>query len=74
MMRPEVARGGQQLYLVRYGERTLRSELIDEEVTSSPAAYPPTSEAGRADVHAGKVLPPKVERLQTRTWTNFKAW
>jgi putrescine transport system substrate-binding protein len=45
--------------------------LIDEEVTSSPAAFPPPEQV--AMMYTLKNLPPKIERLQTRTWTNFKS-
>ncbi|MHC4220926.1 MAG: extracellular solute-binding protein [Planctomycetota bacterium] len=45
--------------------------LIDEEVTSSPAAFPTTEQV--ADMYTLAVLPPKMERVRTRTWTNFKA-
>ncbi|MCH8103945.1 MAG: extracellular solute-binding protein [Proteobacteria bacterium] len=45
--------------------------LIDEEVTSSPAAFPPPDQV--AMMYTVVNLPPKIERLQTRTWTNFKA-
>ena len=45
--------------------------LIDEEVTSSPAAFPPADQV--AMMYTLKNLPPKIERIQTRTWTNFKS-
>ena len=45
--------------------------LIDEEVTSSPAAFPPPDQV--AMMYTVVNLPPKIARLQTRTWTNFKA-
>ncbi len=45
--------------------------LIDEEVTSSPAAFPPPDQV--AMMYTLKNLPPKIERIQTRTWTNFKS-
>jgi putrescine transport system substrate-binding protein len=45
--------------------------LIDEAVTSSPAAFPTTSQI--AKMYTSKVVPPKIERVRTRTWTNFKA-
>jgi putrescine transport system substrate-binding protein len=45
--------------------------LIDEEVTSSPAAFPTPDQV--AMMYTIKNLPPRIERLQTRTWTNFKS-
>jgi len=45
--------------------------LIDEEVTSSPAAFPPPDQV--ALMYTVVNLPPKIERIQTRTWTNFKS-
>ena len=45
--------------------------LIDEEVTSSPAAFPTPDQV--AMMYTLKILPPKIERIQNRTWTNFKS-
>lgn len=46
-------------------------DLIDPAVTSSPAVFP---DAEVVDLmYTTAVLPPKVERLLIRTWTNFKA-
>ncbi len=45
--------------------------LIDEEVISSPAAFPPPDQV--ALMYTAVPLPPKIERLITRTWTNFKS-
>jgi putrescine transport system substrate-binding protein len=45
--------------------------LIDEEVTSNPAAYPTASQI--STMYTLAPLPPKMERIRTRTWTNFKA-
>jgi putrescine transport system substrate-binding protein len=45
--------------------------LIDPAVTSSPAAFPPPEQV--AMMYTGKVVPPKIERIRTRTWTNFKS-
>ncbi len=46
-------------------------ELVDADVTSSPAAFPTSDQV--AEMYTTEVLPPKIERLQTRTWTDFKA-
>jgi putrescine transport system substrate-binding protein len=45
--------------------------LIDAEVTGSPAAFPTTAQI--AKMYTSQVLPRKIERVRTRTWTNFKA-
>ena len=45
--------------------------LIDEAVTSSPAAFPTPAQV--ATMYTLNPLPPKAERVRTRTWTNFKA-
>jgi putrescine transport system substrate-binding protein len=45
--------------------------LIDEEVISSPAAFPTPDQVEM--MYTVAVLPPKVEKAQTRAWTNFKA-
>ena len=41
------------------------------EVTGSRAAYPSQDEVSM--MYTGTPLPPKVERVRTRTWTNFKS-
>ncbi|WP_420547275.1 extracellular solute-binding protein [Curvivirga sp.] len=46
-------------------------ELVDEVVRSSKAAYPPAEEV--ATMYTGETLPQKVNRVRTRTWTNFKS-
>ena len=45
--------------------------MIDEAVTSSPAAFPTPAQVSNMFTLAP--LPPKAERIRTRTWTNFKA-
>ena len=45
--------------------------LIDAEVTGSPAAFPTSDQV--ALMYTSSVLPPKIEKAQTRAWTNFKA-
>ena len=45
--------------------------LIDEEVTGSPAAFPTPGQV--STMYTLNPLPPRVERVRTRTWTNFKA-
>jgi len=70
MMRPEVAAGDTNF--VWYATANIDAKpLIDEEVISSPAAFPTSDQVEL--MYTTVVLPPRVERLQTRTWTNFKA-
>ena len=45
--------------------------MIDEAVTSSPAAFPTAAQI--STMYTLAPLPPKAERVRTRTWTNFKA-
>ncbi|OED38899.1 spermidine/putrescine ABC transporter substrate-binding protein PotF [Chromatiales bacterium (ex Bugula neritina AB1)] len=70
MMRPEVAAGDTNfVWYATANESAI--PLIDEAVTSSPAAFP-TAEAV-ANMYTLSVLPPKLQRVRTRLWTNFKA-
>lgn len=70
MMRPEV--GAADSNFTWYATANLAAKsMVDEEVTSSPAAFPTSAQVDL--MYTTAVLPPKVERLQTRTWTNFKA-
>ena len=70
MMRPEV--GAADSNYTWYATANLTGKaMVDEEVTSSPAAFPTSEQVDL--MYTSAVLPPKVERLQTRTWTNFKA-
>jgi putrescine transport system substrate-binding protein len=70
MMRPEVGAADSNYTWYATANLTARP-LVDEDVTSSPAAFP-TSEQVEL-MYTTAVLPPRIERLQTRTWTNFKA-
>ncbi len=70
VMRPEV--GAADSNFTWYATANLAGKpLVDEDVTSSSAAYPTSEQV--AKMYTTTVLPPKVERLQTRTWTNFKS-
>ena len=70
MMRPEV--GAADSNFTWYATANLTGkDMVDEEVTSSPAAFPTSEQVSQ--MYTLAILPPKVERLQTRTWTNFKA-
>jgi putrescine transport system substrate-binding protein len=70
MMRAEV--GADDSNYTWYATANLAAKpLVDEEVTSSPAAFPTSEQVSM--MYTTAVLPPKVKRLQTRTWTDFKA-
>jgi len=70
MMRPEV--GAADSNFTWYATANMDAvSLIDKEVTSSPAAFPTADQV--AKMYTSGVLPPKMERVRTRTWTNFKA-
>lgn len=70
MMRPEV--GAADTNFTWYATANLSAKpMVDEEVLTSPAAFPTSEQV--ALMYTTAVLPPRVERLQTRTWTNFKA-
>jgi len=70
MMRPDVAAGDSNY--TWYATANIDAKpLIDEEVTSSPAAFPTSDQVSKMYTNAS--LPPKVQRMQTRTWTDFKA-
>ncbi len=68
--RPEVAAADSNFTWYATANKTGKA-MVDEAVTSSPAAFPTSAQV--AKMYTTMVLPPKIERLQTRTWTNFKA-
>ena len=70
MMRPEVAAEDSNFTWYASANRDA-FDMINVEVTSSPAAYPAAEDVEK--MYTLGVLPPKIERLRTRTWTNFKA-
>ncbi len=70
MMRPEVAAADTNFVWYATANETA-IPLIDEAVTSSAAAFPPAEAV--ADMYTLSVIPPKAERVRTRTWTNFKS-
>jgi putrescine transport system substrate-binding protein len=70
MMRPEV--GANDSNYTWYATANKDAvPMIDEAVTSSSAAFPTAAQV--ATMYTMKPLPPKKERIRTRTWTNFKA-
>ena len=72
MMRPQVgANDSNYTWYATANKTALDQGLIDEAVTSSPAAFPPADQV--ANMYTLQPLPPKMERVRTRTWTNFMA-
>ena len=69
MMRPEVAAGDSN-YTWYASANESAKELIDPVITGSEAVYP--SDEAVAMMYPLKVLKPKIERVRTRVWTNFK--
>ena len=70
MMRPDVAAADSN-YTWYATANADAMPLVDGEVTGSYAAYPP-QEAVEL-MYSLKPVPPRVERVRTRTWTNFKS-
>jgi len=70
MMRPEVAAGDSN-FTWYASANSAAKPLIDEAVTSSPAAFPSAEQV--AGMYTLNPLPPRAEKLRTRTWTEFKA-
>jgi putrescine transport system substrate-binding protein len=70
MMRPEV--GAADSNYIWYATANADSyDLIDEAVTSSPAAFPTDEQVSQ--MYTLTPLPPKIERVRTRAWTSFKS-
>ena len=70
MMRPQV--GANDSNFTWYATANQDAvALVDEEVSSNPAAYPTTEQVQR--MYTFKVRPPKIERAKNRAWTNFKS-
>jgi len=70
MMRPEVGAADSNYTWYATANLTAKS-MVDEEVISSPAAFPTSDQVDKMYTNAS--LAPKVQRIQTRTWTDFKA-
>ena len=72
MMRPQVGANDSNFTWYATANKTaLDQGLIDEAVTSSNAAFPTPAQI--STMYTLNPLPPKAERVRTRTWTNFKA-
>jgi len=70
MMRPQVGANDSNYTWYATANQTA-IPLIDSEVTGSQAAFPTASQI--STMYTLAPLPPKTERVRTRTWTNFKA-
>ena len=70
MMRPEVGAADSNYTWYATANATAK-DMIDEEVTSSPAAFPTPDQVSQ--MYTLNPLPPRIERVRTRTWANFKA-
>jgi putrescine transport system substrate-binding protein len=69
LMRPQVIADISN-YVAYANGNAASYELIDEEVRNDPGIYP-TDEA-KPNLYTFEVLPPKVDRIVTRTWTRVK--
>ncbi|MCP4332188.1 MAG: extracellular solute-binding protein [Gammaproteobacteria bacterium] len=70
LMRPEVAAADSSYSWYATANKDA-IPMVDEAVTSSTAAYPTPAQI--ATMYTINPLPPKMERVRTRTWTNFKS-
>ena len=70
MMRPQVAANDSN-YTWYATPNKDALPMVDEEVTSNPAAYPTPAQIDK--MYTLNPLPPRAERVRTRTWTNFMA-
>ena len=72
LMRPEVGAADTNFaWYATANQTALDQGLIDEAVTSSPAAFPTPAQI--STMYTLQPLPPKADRVRTRTWTNVKA-
>ncbi len=70
MMRPQVAANDSNFTWYATANQDALA-LVDEEVRTSHAAYPPAEAV--AKMYTLAVVPPAIERVRTRTWTKFKS-
>ncbi len=70
MMRPEVAAADSNFtwYATANADAL---PMVDEAVTGNAAAYPPSEQVEL--MYSLNPVPPRIERVRTRTWTNFKS-
>ena len=70
MMRPEVAAADSN-YTWYATANADALPMVDEEVTGNAAAYPPPEAVMK--MYSLNPVPPRIERVRTRTWTNVKS-
>lgn len=70
MMRPDVAAGDSNFTWYASANKDA-VEMIDPEVSGNPASYPPPDAV--AKMYTLSPVKPKIERVRTRVWTDFKA-
>ena len=72
MMRPEVGAADTNLTWYATANATAKADgLIDPDITSAPSIFPSAEEVGK--MYPLAALPPKVAKIRTRVWTNFKS-
>ena len=69
MMRPEVSAEDSNFTWYATANESAKP-LIDPAITGSQASFPLPEDV--AKMYTMRVVPPKVQRVRTRTWTNFK--
>ncbi len=69
LMRPEVIAGISN-YVAYANGNSASFELIDEEIRNDPGIYP--TDAAKPNLYTFEVMPPKIDRITTRTWTKVK--
>ncbi|WP_157230755.1 polyamine ABC transporter substrate-binding protein [Kiloniella laminariae] len=69
MMRPEVIAAATN-YTWYANANKAATPLVDEEIRTNPAVYPDSKAMER--MYLAKTLPPKVERVRTRSWSRIK--
>lgn len=69
LMRPQVIADISN-YVAYANGNAASFELIDEEVRSDPGIYP--TEEAKPNLYTFEVMPPKIDRIVTRTWTRVK--
>lgn len=69
LMRPEVIAGISD-YVAYANGNAASYELIDEEIRNDPGIYP--SEDAEKNLYTFEVMPAKIDRITTRTWTRVK--
>lgn len=58
-------------YVAYANGNSASDDLIDSEITENPGIYP--TEAAAKNLYPFKVLPQKINRIMTRSWTSIKA-